>query len=254
MENIITVDIGNTNITAGVFKSGHLCAKVKIPTHHYSLYGPGFKNLFKKADLKLKNGSIEIIVSSVVPIALGRLVMHLNKIAKCKILILGRDRKAPIKNLYRIKNEVGQDRLVNAYAAKILYGAPAVIIDFGTAITFDLVSKKGDYLGGLILPGIGISLASLYEKTALLPKVELKDAPHIIGRDTANSMRAGILYGFGAMCDGLVSRYRKVLGRPLKVIATGGNAELIKKYSDSIQILDEDIILKGLYLISRSKR
>lgn len=251
MENLITVDIGNTNITAGVFKSGGLCAKVKIPTHQYSLYEPGFKKLFRKSGLKLKNGN-EVIVSSVVPIALGRLIVHLNKISKCKITILGRDVKVPIRNLYHIKREVGQDRLVNAYAAKILYGAPAVIIDFGTAITFDIVSGRGDYLGGLILPGIGISLSSLYEKTALLPKVELKDAPNIIGKSTANSMRGGILYGFGAMCDGLVSRYRKVLGKSLKVIATGGNAELIKKYSDSIQILDEDITLKGLHLISRT--
>jgi len=253
VHNLIAIDIGNTNITVGAFKAGRLAAKAKIPTHSYSLYEPGFKKIFKKAGLDLKSDN-EVIVSSVVPVALGRLVMHLNKITRCNITILGRDKKVPIRNLYRIKREVGQDRLVNAYAAKVLYGAPAVIIDFGTAITFDLISKRGDYLGGLILPGIGISLSSLYEKTALLPKVELKDAPHIIGKSTANSMRGGILFGFGAMCDGLVSRYRKALGKSLKVIATGGNAPLIKKYSSSIQFLDEDITLKGLYLISRSSR
>ena len=104
------------------------------------------------------------------------------------------------------------------------------------------------------MPGIGISLSSLYEKTALLPKVELRDAPDIIGKDTANSMRGGILFGFGATCDGLTVKYRKLLGKSLRVIATGGNAGLIKKYSDSIQVLDEDITLKGLYLIaSRNK-
>ena len=145
---------------------------------------------------------------------------------------------------------MGQDRLVNAFAAKAIYGSPCVIIDFGTAITFDIVSKRGQYLGGLILPGIEISLASLYEKTALLPKVKLKDAPYIIGKDTKNSMRGGILFGFGAMCDGLVSRYRKILGKSTKVIATGGNASLMKKYAKSIQIVDEDLILKGLNLIA----
>ena len=124
------------------------------------------------------------------------------------------------------------------------------MIDFGTAATFDIVSKKGDYLGGLIMPGIGISLSSLYEKTALLPKVDLKDAPHIIGRDTVNSIRGGILFGFGATCDGLVVKYKKLFGKSLKVIATGGNACLIRKYSDSIHVLDEDITLKGLYLIA----
>lgn len=252
MTDLLTIDIGNTNITAGVFKAGRLAAKTKIPTAAYSGYETGFKRLFKKSGISL-NDRRDVIISSVVPVALARLIMHLNKIAKCRLTILGRDRKAPIKNLYKNKEEVGQDRLVNAYAAKVLYGSPAVVIDFGTAITFDLVSKRGDYLGGLILPGIGISLESLYKKTALLPRVELKDAPDIIGRDTVNSMRGGILFGFGAMCDGLVSKYRKMFGRSLKVIATGGNAGLIKKYSDSIQFLDPDLTLKGLYLINRVK-
>ncbi len=249
MTELVAIDIGNTNITAGVFKAGHIAAKTKIPTEAYSVYEKSFKRLFKKAGLSLE-GSHDVIISSVVPVALSRLVMHLNRIAKCRLIILGRDAKVPIKNLYRNKKEVGQDRLVNAYAAKILYGSPAVVIDFGTAITFDLISKRGDYLGGLILPGIDISLESLYKKTALLPKVKLKAAPHIIGRSTVNSMRGGILFGFGAMCDGLVAKYREELGKPLKVIATGGNAELVKKYSASIQFLDPDLTLKGLYLIS----
>jgi len=249
MNNLIAIDIGNTNITAGVFKADRLAAKSKIPTHTYSLYDSGLKGLFKNAGLCFKEEH-EVIISSVVPVALARFVMHMNRFAKCRMTILGRDIKAPIKNLYRIKSEVGQDRLVNAYAASKLYGSPAVVVDFGTAITFDLISKKGDYLGGLIMPGIKISLSSLYEKTAMLPRVDLKDAPHIIGKDTVSSMRGGILYGFGAMCDGLVAKYSKILGKSLKVIATGGNAGLIKKYAHSIQIVDEDITLKGLLLIS----
>ena len=251
MNSLVAIDIGNTNITAGIFKGEDLAVKTRIPTGAYSLYENGFKGLFKKCGLCLEEEH-DVIISSVVPIALSRLVMHLNKIAKCRMTILGRDMKVPIKNLYRVKSEVGQDRLVNAYAARVLYGTPAVIIDFGTAITFDLISRKGDYLGGLIMPGIKISLSSLHEKTALLPRVELKDAPDIIGKSTVNSMRGGILFGFGAMCDGLVAKYRKALGRSLKVIATGGNAGLIKRYSNSIRILDEDITLKGLFLISRS--
>jgi type III pantothenate kinase len=250
MANLIAIDIGNTNITAGVFKNGRLACKAKIPTDNYSMHESRFRNLFRICALGIKSEH-QVIISSVVPVALARVVTYLNKIAACRIIILGRDLRVPIKNLYRIKSEVGQDRLVNAYAAKILYGSPAVVIDFGTAVTFDIVSKKGDYIGGLIMPGIGISLSSLYEKTALLPRVKLKDAPHIIGKSTVNSMRGGILFGFGAMCDGLVAKYRSILGRSLTVIATGGNAGLIKKYSDSIQILDEEITLKGLYLISR---
>ncbi|MCX5666307.1 MAG: type III pantothenate kinase [Candidatus Omnitrophica bacterium] len=195
----------------------------------------------KEAGLDL-NRLDEAVVSSVVPLALARLVVELRRMSgTIKITIIGRDLKVPVKNMYRIKSEVGQDRLVNAFAAKALYGAPAVIVDLGTAITFDIISKRGDYLGGLILPGIGLSLSSLYRNTALLPKVELASTSSIIGKDTVNSMRGGILFGFGAMCDGLVAQYKKILGRSIKVIATGGNARLIKRYAKSIQITDEDL-------------
>lgn len=250
MSILLAIDIGNTNIAAGVFRGRKLVDKAKMPAHGYSLYEKSLKALLKKCGLKIESLD-EIIISSVVPLALARLVMQLNRMtrSKVRITIIGRDIKVPILNKYKVKSEVGQDRLVNAFAAKALYGAPAVIVDFGTAVTFDVVSKKGEYLGGLILPGIEISLRSLYEKTALLPKVELKASPYIIGKDTVGSMRGGILFGFGAMCDGLVARYRKILGRGAKVIATGGNAGLVRRYAKSIDIIDEDITLKGISLV-----
>ncbi len=250
MRNLLAIDIGNTNITAGIFKGKKLAGKAKIPSKAYSSYARDIKALVKRSRLTVEDLS-GIIISSVAPLSLARLVAELHKIpVNAPMVILGKDRAVPIKNLYRIKKEVGQDRLVNAYAAKMLYGTPAVVIDFGTAITFDLISKNGDYLGGLILPGIELSLSGLYKGTALLPKVELKEAPSIIGRDTVNSMRGGILFGFGAMSDGLVLRYRDILGKGIKVIATGGNSRLIKKYARSIQKTDEDLTLKGLYLIA----
>lgn len=248
MKRIVAIDIGNTNITSGVFKGETLAAKAKIPTAGYSKYESGFKGLLKKSGLGPDDVD-SVVISSVVPLALARLVFHLNKVIHRKPCIIGKDVQAPIKNLYRVKSEVGQDRLVNAFAAKALYGAPAVVIDFGTAITFDIVSAKGEYMGGLIMPGIELSLASLYRNTALLPRVDLKHARHVIGRDTVNSMRGGILFGFGAMCDGLVSRYKKILGRSTKVIATGGNAHLVKRYTRSIRIIDPDLTLKGLQRI-----
>ena len=235
---ILAIDIGNTNITVGSFDGPKLVKKEKIPTPAYSLY--------KKI---ARHPADEVIISSVAPLALARLVCELNRTSRRKVTILGKDIKVPVKNLYRNKNEVGQDRLVNAFGALAIYGAPAVIIDFGTAITFDIISKNGSYLGGLILPGIEMGLRSLYEKTALLPRVELKPAKCIIGRDTVDSMRGGILFGYGAMCDGLISQYRALLGRSIKVIATGGNANLIKRYAKSIQIVDEDLTLKSLALI-----
>lgn len=250
MNNLLVVDIGNTNITIGLFKGNKLIAKTKIPTCSYSSYIRRIKALIGGS--YLRSGSVDqAIISSVVPLALARFIVELRRMSSSiRITILGRDKIVPIKNLYRIKKEVGQDRLVNAYAAKMIYGYPAVIIDFGTAITFDLISRKGDYLGGLIMPGIELSLSSLYKRTALLPKVELKKAASIIGKDTVNSMRGGILFGFGSMADGLVSKYKKILGKNTQVIATGGNSPLIKKYAKLIQKVDEDLTLKGLRLIS----
>lgn len=239
MKSLLAIDIGNTNITVGLFNGSRLVKKYKVP--------PGSRHTrFLPADVA--------VISSVVPKILPCIVKSLKKSGIHKIFVVGRNVNAPIRNMYKVKSQVGSDRLVNAFAAKTLYGSPAVIVDFGTAITFDVVSVKGDYLGGLILPGIELSLKSLYDRTALLPKVELKDAPYIIGKDTVSSMRGGILFGFGAMCDGLISRYRKMIGKPIKVIATGGNAPLIKKYAKSIQIVDENLTLKGLLLISCQKK
>ena len=257
--NLLAIDIGNTNITAGIFNGAKLLGKAKIPTHTYSSYARRIEALIKVSRNSMvgygynKMDDIEIIVSSVVPLALARLMVELRRMSgTIKITIVGRDLKVPVKNMYRIKNEVGQDRLVNAFAVKVLYGTPAVIVDFGTAITFDIISKRGGYLGGLIIPGIELSLSGLYRNTALLPKVKLKSASSIIGRDTVSSMRGGILFGFGAMCDGLVTRYKKILGKSIKVIATGGNSKLMKRYAKSIQHVDEDLTLKGLQLIKGS--
>lgn len=238
MRKVLAIDIGNTNITVGSFAGGKLIKKEKIPTSASSLY--------KKIALYSAD---EVIISSVVPLALARMVCELNRVSGRKIVILGKDRNVPIRNLYRNKKEVGQDRLVNAFGARAIYGSPAVIIDFGTAITFDVIAKDGSYLGGLILPGIEMGLKSLYEKTALLPKVELRPARSIIGKDTVNSMRGGILFGYGGMCDSLIARYRALLGRKVRVIATGGNARLIKRYARSIQVVDEDLTLKSLALL-----
>lgn len=253
MSYLLAIDIGNTNITIGIFKGKGLIGKTKISTNSYYKYIRQIKALIRNCGLTLEDLP-EIVISSVVPLALARLIVELRKMHPAiKTIIVGKDVKVPIRNMYKVKSEVGQDRLVNAYAAKMLYGTPAVIVDFGTAITFDVLSKRGDYLGGLILPGIELSLSSLYAKTALLPKVELKQSSSIIGKDTVNSMRGGILFGFGAMCDGLASKYKKVLGNSAKIIATGGNSRLMKRYTKSIRIVDEDLTLNGLRLINAVK-
>ncbi len=250
MKNLLALDIGNTNITAGIFTERTLAAKGKTPTHRSSLYGRFLRKLCRRAGLGAEdiNG---VIIASVVPLALSRVCVELGRTFGCAIRITGRDAIVPIRNRYRVRAEVGQDRLVNAYAAMKLYGSPAVIVDLGTAITLDVVSAKGEYLGGLILPGIEMSLTGLFRKTAMLPRVELKAAGPIIGRDTADSIRGGILFGFGAMCDGLFAQYRTMLGKKTKAIMTGGSASLISRYTKSFRAVDEDLTLKGLYLINR---
>jgi type III pantothenate kinase len=251
MKHLLAIDIGNTNITAGIFCGGALAAKGKTPTHGCSLYGRFLRKLCRSAGVR-PEGVSSVIIASVVPLELSRFLMDLHRIFACRIRITGKDVIVPIRNRYKVKTEVGQDRLVNAYAALRLYGAPAVIVDFGTAITFDIVSGKGEYLGGLILPGIEMSLTSLYKKTALLPHIELKATGSIIGRDTVNSMRGGILFGFGSMTDGLMAEYRKLLGPKTKAIMTGGNAGLIRKYARSVHAVNEDLTLDGLRLIDRN--
>lgn len=243
MNNLLAVDIGNTNIALGLFKNGKLVKKASMPTHTYSMYDRGLKSVV--------DGACDIVISSVVPLALSRLIMHIKKNMGSHIYIIGRDIKVPIVNKYRVKSEVGQDRLVNAFAARTLYGAPSIVIDFGTAITFDIISAKAEYLGGLILPGIGLSLSGLYEKTALLPRVEIKKSGSIIGKDTENSMRAGLLFGFGAMCDGLIAKYKKILGPRTRVIATGGDSALVRRYAKSIDKVDGDLTLKGIFLMTK---
>jgi type III pantothenate kinase len=251
MKNLLALDIGNTNITAGIFTGERLAARGKTPTHHSSLYGRFLKKLCRRAGLKSAEDINGVIIASVVPLALSRVLVELHRTFDCAIRIAGRDVIVPIRNRYRVKAEVGQDRLVNAYAAMKLYGAPAVIVDFGTAVTFDIISRKGEYLGGLILPGVEMSLSGLEKNTALLPRVELKAYSSIIGKDTAGSIRGGMLFGYGAMCDGLIAKYRSILGAKTKAVMTGGNAGLISRYAKSVQAVDEDLTLKGLYLIDR---
>ncbi len=242
---MIAIDIGNTNITIGVFKNNRLISKYAIPTKIKDYY-PNLKKIVRK------NRITGCIICSVVPKATKRLVDELKKLAVNKIDICGVNRKIPIKNLYRYPSQVGQDRLVNAYAALSLYRLPAIIIDFGTAITFDVVSVKKEYRGGIIIPGLGISLDTLAENTALLPKIKLGKPRELIGRDTRNSILSGIIYGYSTLTDGLIKKLKTGLNNKPVVIGTGGNIKLIANYCREIDIIDINLTLKGLSLISKS--
>ncbi|MBL7070947.1 MAG: type III pantothenate kinase [Candidatus Omnitrophica bacterium] len=238
---LLAIDIGNSNITLGVFKDKQLVKKSRIPT-----YDKALARKIKKAFARYKVGAI--LICSVVPKAEKALTGILKRIFKIKPLIMGKDIRVPIRNLYKRPEQVGQDRLINAYAGCVIYKAPLIIVDFGTAVTFDVVSKSGAYAGGIIAPGIELSLNSLAEKTALLPKITLKKIPAVLGKTTSESMASGIYYGCALLCDGLVKKLQNKFKYKFKVIATGGNARLIAKHSIAIRKVDEDLTLKGVKL------
>lgn len=240
---LLAIDIGNTNITFGFFKPNGLRKRFDIPTKDYNL---------KKLRRRLGRLPVDdVIICSVVPSTTAILKRDLTGLLGKKPYIIGKDLSVPIKNLYRRPKQVGLDRLVNAYAGLTLFGAPLIVVDFGTAVTFDVISKNKEYLGGLILPGLQISLEALSNRTALLPKIKLAQPKEFIGRDTKNSMLSGMVYGFGSLTDDLVKRIKDKIGRNTLAIGTGGNINLITRYCRRIDKVDADLTLEGLELIYR---
>lgn len=238
---LLAIDIGNTNINFGIFIGTRITKRFLIPTQEYR---------FRILKNKFNQGKIEhAIICSVVPRVTKVLEKDLKGLLDKRSYIIGKDIKAPIKNLYRKPKQVGSDRLVNAYAGIMLYGAPLIVVDFGTAITFDVISKNKEYLGGMILPGLEISLDTLFQRTALLPKIKLDKPKEFIGRDTRNSMLSGIIYGFACLVDGMLDRIKDKLEKNTKVIGTGGNVNLMGGYCKGIDKIDRDLTLKGLNLI-----
>ncbi len=241
---LLTIDIGNTNISLGVFRGNKIIKRFNLPTKDYSFRKlKGFLGHIKIADT---------IICSVVTGASKTVENDLIKLLRKQPYITGKNIKVPINNLYRNPQQTGQDRLVNAYAGIMLYGTPLIVVDFGTAITFDVITKNKGYLGGMILPGMAISLQILTERTALLPKVKLNKPKEFIGRDTKNSMLSGIVYGFAALSDSLLRRIKHIIGKNAKSLGTGGNIDLVSKYC-RIDKIDRDLNLKGLALIYGKK-
>lgn len=241
---LLAIDIGNTSITFGVFSGDRFIKRFNIPTGAYSLK-------------KLRKGLARLIIDdavlcSVVPVMTGILEKDLRGLLKKEPYIIGKNLKVPIKNLYHRPKQVGADRLVNAYGCVKLYGYPAICVDFGTAITFDVISKKAEYLGGVIVPGLELSLETLSKRAALLPKITLKEPESLIGRDTVGSMRSGAVYGISALTDGLIKKLKEEIGKKVVVVTTGGNSAFIARFCPSINRVDRNLTLKGLQLIAMS--
>jgi type III pantothenate kinase len=252
---IIVFNVGNTNISTGLFDSDNLALQFRIRTniaYTEDQYFAVIYTLLKKEGVEPSDIS-GAIIGSVVP-AITHVFAHmLYKYFGVKPLLLGPKTKLNIKNMYRNKNEVGDDRLANAAAARKAYGKrDMVIIDFGTGITFDVLDKKGQYLGGVIMPGLNLSLNSLFSKTAKLPQVNLQFPPAVVGNTTETSIQSGLLNGLVGSINHITGSIKKELhAKKIKVILTGGDADMIPagKLAEKGIIVDKNFTLKGFKII-----
>ncbi|HKS97876.1 MAG TPA: type III pantothenate kinase [Terriglobia bacterium] len=248
---LLVIDVGNTNTVLGVFHGKTLKAQWRLTTNRSQTadeYGILIRNLFNLDGIRADEIS-GIMVASVVPPLNALLEEMAGKYFHLKALFLEPGTRTGIALHYDNPQDVGADRIANSVAAFEKYGGPCVIVDFGTAITFDVVSQKGEYLGGVIAPGIGISADALFEHAARLQRVEVREPQHVIGTNTVGSMQSGLFYGAVGLVDGILDRLSKELGSQTKVIATGGQASLVASASKYRPPVDSSLTLEGLRII-----
>ncbi len=253
---LLAIDIGNTNITFGLYEGETLKPHWRIRTIHEKMpdeYGILLDQLFRHRGYRPEQVT-DIAIASVVPPLTPVFVQACQDYLGQTPLVVDTGVRTGVRIRYDNPREVGADRVVDAAAVRALYGVPACVVDFGTATTFDAVSAEGDYLGGAIAPGIGIAAQALFERTAKLPRVELARPPSAIGRNTAHSIQSGLLFGYVGLVEGMVARFKAELGPQTRIVATGGLAEIIARETEVIDVVDPWLTLHGLRIIYELNR
>ena len=248
---LLAIDIGNTNITLGIFRGEELCAHWRLATVHDRMpdeYGALLLQLFAHRGVRPEEIS-GVAVASVVPTLTGVFRELSLAYLSQEALIVDAGVKTGVRIRYENPRDVGADRVVDCAAVQHKYGGPACVVDFGTATTFDAISRDGEYLGGAIAPGIGIAAEALFARASKLYRVEIAPPSRVIGTNTVLALQSGIFFGYVSLVEGLVARFRRELGEDMKVIATGGLAEKVASETKSIQYVDPWLTLEGLRLV-----
>lgn len=248
---LLAIDVGNTHITLGIYNSEKQYCHWRISTYGRGTadeYGILLRQLFATQGIDLKEVTA-VALASVVPPLTGSLVEMSRGFFGVEPLVVGPGVKTGMPIRFDNPREVGADRIVNGVAAFEKFGGPTIVVDFGTATTFDVISAKGEYLGGAIAPGIGISTDALFSYAAKLPRVELTKPPQVIGKNTVACMQAGIMFGLIGQVEGIVSRMKKEMGSPMFVVATGGYSSLFEGETSVVDTVEPFLTLEGLRMI-----
>jgi type III pantothenate kinase len=248
---LLVIDVGNSNIVLGVYDATTLVRSWRLSTDKSRTsdeYGVLLHTLFEQAGLSF-SAVAAAIISSVVPPLTGIMEAISRDFFNLTPYIVGPGIKTGMPILYDNPQEVGADRIVNAVAGYEKHKCPLVIVDFGTATTFDYVNSRGEYCGGAIAPGLVISVEALFQRASKLPRIDIIKPPHVIARNTINSMQAGIFFGYVGLVDGIVGHIRTESREEFRVIATGGLAHLIAPESETIDEVDENLTLDGLRIL-----
>src|SRR5574338_932312 len=248
---LLTIDIGNTNVTLGLYKGEILGSHWRLATDHARMpdeYGLQFQGLLQNAGHTIKDLKA-VCLASVVPQLTGRVVQACQEYLEKDPFVVDVGIKTGIKVRYEDPKAVGADRIADAVAVMYLYGGPACVIDFGTATTFNALTREGEYLGGAITAGINLAAEALSLHAAKLPNIDLQRPPSVIGRNTVHAMQSGLIFGYVSMVEGMVARFKSELGSDMKVVATGGLVEIVARETRVIDHIAPWLTLDGLRII-----